>query len=145
MEKLFISYIHEDDKHIELLKSIKNNNNNSINFSDSSLVKPILNEHGHINKKPPSNPKSEDVRECIKHLLRNSNKLLVLIGKDTHSSEWVKWEIETYFLLKNQPDILLMRVPYEYQAGSPSCVKHLPVIDWNVDYLDEWINNQKEI
>lgn len=85
-----LGYIHEDDKYIELLKSIKNNNNNSINFSDSSLVKPILNEHGHINKKPSSNPKSEDVRECIKHLLRNSNKLLVLIGKDTHSNGWAK-------------------------------------------------------
>lgn len=142
MEKLFVSYIHEDDKHIELLRSIKNNDNNRISFNDRSLAKPILNEHGHVNKKLPSDPKSEPVRNCIKHLLRKSNRMLVLIGKDTHSSEWVKWEIETFFKLKQQPNILLMRVPYEHFAGSPACVKDLPLVNWNVDFLKEWINDE---
>ena len=72
-------------------------------------------------------------------MLNNASRLLVLIGRDTHSSEWVKWEIDTFKQLKNSPKILLMRVPGDTNSGATSNGKNLELVNWNTNYLADWL------
>lgn len=139
MKSVFISYDHKDQNILDDIKSIKNNPNNVADFLNRSLIDPILNEHGHVNRRTPIDPKSLPVRQEIEKLLKQSSKLLVLIGRDTHSSEWVKWEIGTFTKLKKKPDILLMRASGEQLAGAPSNAKHLEITNWNFKKLSWWL------
>jgi hypothetical protein len=143
MKSVFISYDHCDHEYLNDIKSVNQNQNNALTFLDRSLKRPVLNEHGNINKKPPTDPKSKKVRKEIRKLLNQSSKLLVLIGKDTHSCEWVKWEINTFREIKRRPDIVLMRLDgsldEQTSAGPPNNAKGMPVEDWNVKRLSEWL------
>lgn len=100
MRSAFISYNHRNHEDLNIIRAVNQNPNNPLNFIDRSLKRPVLNEHGHINKKLPNDPKSKDVRDEIEKLLHGSSKLLVLMGQNTHSCEWVKWEIDTFRNMK---------------------------------------------
>ncbi|PVZ72012.1 TIR domain-containing protein [Pelagibaculum spongiae] len=136
---VFISYAGDDFAAVETVKSIDSNPNNSIKFVDRSLAEPVRNANDDVIRRPPSDPASRAVKDAISPLLKNAGKLLVLIGSNTHSHEWVKWEIDTYRSLHpGNRSILLMRVPGEYNAGAPSNINIKP-IDWNINDLKNWI------
>ncbi len=86
MKSVFVSYDHDDQHHLDSLRSVVTNPNNDLDFIDRSLDNPIFNEQGHVNRRLPSNPKSLLVRKKIQTLIQQSSKLLVLLGSDTHSS-----------------------------------------------------------
>lgn len=139
MRKIFISYDHDDQNTKRDVESIRLNNNNSVSFHDNSLIEPIYNSYGDVNRRMPSDSASKDVRITIKSKLEESSKLLVLIGRDTHSSEWVKWEIETFKSIKNHPDVLFMRVKGNYNSGLPKSVNNDSIKDWNMSELNDWL------
>ncbi len=141
MKSVFISYDHDDQEHLHTIKSIRLNPSNPIEFIDRSLKEPILNDYGHINRRQPGDSASLPVRSEIEKLLTQSSKLLVLVGRDTHSSEWVKWEIECFTRLKRNGSILLMRVPSNSSAGAPLGSRHLDIQDWSSIKLTEWLGD----
>ena len=136
---MFISYDHDDQCFLNDIKSIQFNRNNPVSFIDRSLVEPVRNEYGHVNRRMPFDPASKAVRSLIHRQLNDSSKLLVLIGRDTHSSKWVQWEIETFKGLKTRPDILVMRVKGNEYAGGPSNTAGHPIKNWNVSDLENWL------
>lgn len=140
MNTIFISYMHQDQDRFNDVKAIRLNYNNQVDFIDGSLQNPIYNTHGDINRRLPCDPAAQDVVFEIKSLLTQSSKLLVLIGQNTHSSEWVKWEIETFINLKNNPDILFMRVAGDNWAGLPSGLQHREIYNWDMYLLTQWVN-----
>ena len=140
MRRVFISYDHDDQQWLDTVRSLNSNPNSDLEFIDGSLMYPIKNEHGHVIRRPPSDPRSEPVKNEITKLLVQASKLLVLIGRDTHSSEWVKFEIETFISLKgSSKNVLLMRVPRDFQSGKPSNARHLEIFNWSVDKLLDWL------
>lgn len=141
MNRIFISYMHQDQDRFNDVKAIRLNYNNQVDFIDGSLQNPIYNTHGDINRRLPSDPAARNVVNEIKSLLAKSSKLLVLIGQNTHSSEWVKWEIETFINLKNNPDILFMRVAGDLWAGLPSGTRRHEIYDWDINRLTQWVNS----
>ena len=139
MSAVFISFDHDDQNTKRDVDSIRLNSNNSVIFHDNSLQEPIKNSYGHVNRRMPSDNASVSVRNEIERLLSESSKLLVLIGKDTHSSEWVKWEIDTFKTIKRNPELLFMRVKKDLYSGLPNNVRDHSIIDWNISKLEYWV------
>lgn len=139
MTSVFISHNHKDNLYIDAIKSTVKNPNHELYFHNNSLAKPVYNSYGHINRRPPSDPLSTPVKNEINKLLSTTDKLLVLLGNDTHSKEWVTWEIKSFVSKNGWGEILLMRTPDNIRGGAPEIANHLHVHDWNMDELSKWI------
>ena len=139
MKTVFISYDHDDQNTKRDVDSIRLNSNNLVAFHDNSLSEPVHNAFGHVNRRMPSDHASENVRSTIEKLLVESSKLLVLIGRDTHSSEWVKWEIDTFRSIKRNPDVLFMRVKNDFHSGLPSNARYYEIQNWDLSKLKDWL------
>jgi hypothetical protein len=137
--KIFISYSHVDQSSINEIKSVRLNSNHNLSFFDNSLSAPIYNGQGHVNRRPPADYASIPVREEITKLLLNSEKLLVILGNDTHSKLWVEWEIEEFKRLHRSPDILVMRTR-DSLGGAPRVAQNLSVYEWDLDFVSKWVN-----
>ncbi|MGF1842063.1 TIR domain-containing protein [Vibrio clamense] len=138
MTTVFISHNHQDNHYIEQIKSIRQNPNHPLTFEDRSLAEAICNEHGHTNRRPPSDMRSESVREAIAKLLGGSHKLLVLVGKDTHSKLWVEWEIGQFKKHNSERNILVMRTPDSIYSGAPKGVQELELYAWDLNRIAQW-------
>lgn len=139
MKKVFISYKHDDDRYVNDVRSIRSNSNHPLSFNDRSLEEAILNEYGDINRRSPADAASLPVQDKIQQRLQDSDKLVVLIGDNTHSSLWVQWEMDTFRKFRGERNILMMRLPYS-NGGVPSGYKSYDIRDWDLRYLSDWIN-----
>ena len=138
---VFISYASENCDTVSTVKSIVSNPNNTIKFVDRSLPGPILNAQGDVNRRPPDDPVSQPVKDAICSRMKDAGKLLVLIGPNTHSRTWVKWEIDTFRKYhRSNPAILLMRIPKDKYSGKPNNIDD-PVQDWDSKLLEEWLGH----
>lgn len=138
MKKVFISYKHSDRDYVNQVTSAVKNPNHPLEFDDHSLAEAVLNMHGHINRRPPSDLASQPVKDEIEKRLKQSDKLVVIIGNDTHSSEWVKWEIDTFEKYSGPRNILAMR--HQHSTGRlPSEFSRYGIEGWNPQYLNDWL------
>ena len=80
---IFVSHKGEDEKRIEELKKLLSKHGN-YEVRDSSIVESEPNK--------AENP--EYIKSIIRPKIEWAGKVIVLIGKETSSSEWVNWEIE---------------------------------------------------
>lgn len=79
---VFFSHYHKDEESIEQLKSLLQSK--AINIKDSS-----------IDSSEPNKAQNPDyIKSIIKPKIDWASTIIVLIGPETHSSEWVNWEIE---------------------------------------------------
>ena len=138
--RVFISYKHTDYKYINNINSVRLNSNHNLNFDDRSLQDPVFNQQGHINRRTPSDAVSKPVRDKIEYALRRTDKLILLIGNDTHSSEWVQWEFDTFLKLKGIKNVYIMETPNNTRGGLP---KNTPADvnthSWNLKNLATWL------
>lgn len=141
-DRVFISYKTTDKKYVNDVNSMSLNPNNKIEFIDCSLPEPITNHYGHIIRRHPDDEGSQPVKDEIFPLLRNSDKLLVIIGKDTHSSGWVKWEVRTFIQIHGAgAKILLMRHKDNLSAGMPKDIGDIGIHNWDQAYLREFLES----
>jgi hypothetical protein len=138
MNKVFISYKSDDIQHKDALKSINYNKNIDICFFDSSLAEDVRNKEGHINRRPPWAERSQKTLDIIKNLLRQSNKLLVLIGPNTHSSEWVREEIRIFLETHDFDHILFMRVKGDTTSGFRG-IDASSIKNWSMPILSRFL------
>lgn len=83
VKNVFISHIHEDDDALQDLKELLNNNGYEIRDSSIDSSKPNQADN-------PDYIKSEILAPKIQW----ASTMVVLISPDTHTSEYVDWEIE---------------------------------------------------
>ena len=138
VKKVFISYKHTDRSYVNQLTSVVSNQNNSLKFDDHSLAEAVLNVHGHVNRRPPSDPLSQPVKDEIEKRLKQSDKLVVIIGNDTHSSEWVKWEMDTFTKYRGQQNLMMMR-HQESHGGAPAGYSRSDIKNWNTSAVNNWL------
>ena len=82
-KNIFVSHYHEDAPWIDKLKV--NLKNHGMNMKDSSIYE----------AKEPNNAKNEDyIKDKIRPKIDWAGTVVVLIGSDTHESDYVNWEIE---------------------------------------------------
>jgi hypothetical protein len=146
---IFVSYDHDDQKQIGGFNLLKHNPNHLLDFQDHSLKDPILGAGGKPLKYPPSDARSKPVRDAIRKKFDRASKLVVLIGDDTHTSEWVDWEIETFYAMKEEISgdetwkrIRGMKLKGADGAKIPAALggKSTEVLSWDPEKLDKWLD-----
>jgi hypothetical protein len=150
---VFVSYDHDDQKQVGGFKLLKNNPKHPLDFRDHSLKEPVTDRSAKPITYPPSDPKSKPVRDEIKNKFENASKLVVLIGDDTHKSEWVEWEVNTFFKMKEPLSgentwkrIRGMKLKGSSYASIPVALggQSTKVLDWDPELLNNWIDQDPD-
>ena len=146
----FISFDHDDQRQVGGFRLLKSNPKHPLDFHDHSLKEPVLARSGKPLKYPPSNPRSKPVRDDIIRRFNRASKLVVLIGDATCSSEWVTWEINTFYDLKCQLSgentwrrIRGMTLKGSDQATIPTALmngRSTQWLAWDTEALDKWLD-----
>jgi antiphage defense system Thoeris ThsB-like protein len=150
---VFVSYDHDDQKQVSGFKLLKANPDHPLDFQDHSLKDAVRDRTGKPIKYPPSDPRSKPVRDEIKKKLDRSSKLVVLIGDDTHKSEWVDWEVKTFWETKKPLSggktwkrIRGMTLKGSEQAKIPAALgdRSTKVLAWDPNALDKWLDEDPD-
>jgi len=103
-KKVFISYNYDNDKHYKnLLLAWDKNSEFDFSLYDQSVDVSV------------DSTDAAAIRRVISNKINNSTYFLCLIGKKTHNSGWVKWEIKKAIELKKR----LVAVKIESTNTSP--------------------------
>lgn len=147
---IFVSYDHDDQNQVNGFKGLEKNPNHPLDFHDHSLKEAVMDRSGKPIRYPPSDPRSKPVRDEIIRKFKNASKLVVLIGNDTHRSEWVEWEIETFIKMKKPLSgentwkrIRGMKLKDCDNAKIPSALMNKRSVEelaWNPADLDKWLD-----
>jgi hypothetical protein len=147
---VFISFDHDDQQQVAGFKLLRNNPNHPLDFQDHSLKDPVRDRTGKPIKFPPTDPRSKPVRDEIKNKFDRASKLVVLIGDDTHNSDWVDWEINTFYEMKEKVSgentwkrIRGMTLKGSEQATIPSALyngRSTQWMEWNPEAIDRWLD-----
>ena len=151
---VFVSYDHDDQNQVNGFKALKDNPNHPLDFHDHSLKEPVLDKAGKPIKYPPNDPRSQPVRDEIKAKFDRTSKLVVLIGERTHTSDWVEWEINTFFTMKlalskqnTWKRIRGMKLKGSDNAAVPHALMNgrstKPMV-WDPDGLDKWLDHNPD-
>jgi hypothetical protein len=90
-KKVFISYDYDNDKHYKnLLLAWDKNSDFDFSFNDESVDVSV------------DSNKLDVIRRVISAHINDSSRFLCIVGKKTHKSSWVKWEIEKAVELKKK-------------------------------------------
>lgn len=151
---VFISFDHDDQKQVGGFKLLKNNPNHPLDFQDHSLKDAVRDRSGRPIMYPPSDARSKPVRDEIEKKFDRASKLVVLIGDDTHNSEWVDWEISTFYEMKEKVSgqntwkrIRGMTLKGSDQATIPSALyngRSTQWLAWDPESLDKWLDQDPD-
>lgn len=145
----FVSFDHDDHKQVAGLRLLKSNPNHPLDFRDHSLKEAVLDRNGKPILYPPSDARSKPVRDEIKGRFERASKLVVLIGDETHKSEWVEWEINTFHEMKKTISgentwkrIRGMKLKGSESANIPNALnsQSTQVLAWDPEALDKWLD-----
>jgi len=123
---IFISYKYENRKNLNDLKSFMLNP--QPNFGHYPIMeRDDVREQG-----------KEEIKKYLRPLLKKAEILICLVGKDTHSSPWVKYEIN---VAKSQKKpVIPVRIPGT-SGGIPASIKSLIEIDFDPKAIQDAINS----
>lgn len=147
---VFVSFDHDDQAQMSGFNLINNNPKHPLEFQNHSLKEPVTDRSGRPITYPPSDSRSKPVRDEIIRKFNRASKLVVLIGNRTHQSEWVDWEINTFYELKREISgsdtwkrIRGMRLKDCDNATIPNALyngRSTQWLDWNPDALSKWLD-----
>ena len=124
----FISFQHDDVMQARGLRLLNANPNHQVAFRERSFIDPIKG-------KPDAH-----VWNAITSEIDQSAVVLVLVGNNTHKSNWVPEEVQ-YAIDKGIP-VTAQTLPGKDEAVIPACLKenNVPVEKWNPQSLNEQIS-----
>ena len=146
---VFVSFDHDDQNQVNGFKSLINNPSHPLNFHDRSLKQPVTDRTGRPIRYPPNDLRSKPVRDEIISKFSSASKLVVLIGDDTYKSDWVTWEIKTFYQMKSQlpgktwKRIRGMKLKGSDDASMPAALmsgRSTKELTWNPETLDKWLD-----
>jgi len=149
---LFISFAHEDIEQLHSFRALANNPEHKLKFHDRSELEPALDKAGDPIKQPPISPTSKPIIDKIHKLLDKATKMIILVGETTCESDWVDWEIRTFFAKKQKYPgktknrLMAMKLKGHKKLTLPKAVQDLgiQVMNWNPENIGPWLDNQSE-
>jgi hypothetical protein len=119
-KSIFLSYVYEDRKHRDDIDQWA---------QQGKLGKDIVvtTERGDFRQQGEA-----AIRDHLTPLIRGSTAVIVLIGKDTHSHEWVRHELAVATSLKKK--VILLRIPGTSGTAPPGFT-HLPITTFDPSSL----------
>lgn len=151
---IFVSFDHDDQQQVAGFRLLKNSPNHPLDFHDHSLKDPVLNRQGKPIRHPPSDARSKPVRDEITRKLDRASKLVVLIGDNTYRSEWVTWEINKFFDMKEKVSGTMtwrrvrgMTLKRSDGATPPTALlngRSTQWLKWDPESLDKWLDQDPD-
>ncbi len=124
-KKIFISYDYDHDKHYKnLLLAWDKNNEFDFSFYDTSVDVSV------------DSTDAAAISRVISARINNSTYFLCIIGKLTHKSSWVAWEIDKAVELKKK----IVAVKTAKDNESPSVILGIGA-EWALSFTFESIKN----
>ena len=117
---VFLSFVEEDLKLVNLFRGQAKNQNNDLEFSDYSVKEPFDSEN------------ADYIRQEIRNLIKKVSVTLCLIGETTYKSKWVDWEIRTSAALGK--GLVGVRLHSSSKDIVPQSLKDnkAEIVDWNI-------------
>jgi len=145
---LFISFAGEDLEQLESLRALAKNPQHRLKFHDRSQVEPVTDKADTPLPYPPNDKRAEPTREEIKKLLDKATRMVILVGETTSKSQWVNWEIRTFYDKKKKHPgeterrLVAMRLKGRRKAKLPKAVLDLGIqsINWNPEAFSDWLD-----
>ena len=145
---VFVSFDHDDQNQVNGFRALVKNPNHPLDFHDHTLKEPVLDRGGKPIKYPPKDIRSNPVKDESRSKLERASKMIVLIGLTTWKSDWVKWEIDTFYEMKSRlpgeawKRIRGMRLKGCENAVIPSALmngRSTMYMNWDPETIDKWI------
>lgn len=143
--RIFLSFDHDDADQVNGLRGLLANPNHELTGDDRSLKQPVTNESGQPIKLPPTDPRAEKVRTKIRDLMDQASRLVVLVGRNTHSSLWCNWEIEEWVQRKGTAANIYAMHLKDSRGGPPAALAKVGVSTvhpWDPDALARWLDRK---
>lgn len=132
--KIFISYQHKDQMKAKGFNLLKWNKNVNVEFVGRHLLDPVDSKN------------EEYIKSKVSEQIKGTSVTVVLLGKETHESDWVKWEIERSLAKDNPNGILGIRLENDIPLpdGSPvsDALKNAgaEIVDWDPHMFEDAID-----
>ncbi|PVV15599.1 MAG: hypothetical protein B6D77_01745 [gamma proteobacterium symbiont of Ctena orbiculata] len=131
-QRVFISFKAEDRKKIDGLRLLAKNPDYELDFYDESVRSPI------------NSTNAPYIKTKLKEKINRSGVVLCVVNTDTHTSEWVSWELEKAIELKKP--IVAMAVKGINRATLPSPIRNkVKFYPWNPSSLNSYLNGAKNV
>jgi hypothetical protein len=130
MRRVFISFIIEDESAVKGMRLLaKNPGYSDLEFYDESVRVPI------------NSVNAPYIKVRIGEKIRRCGVILCLISGATHTSSWVKWELET--AIKMEKPIVAMAVKGVDKAilPAPICDKGVRFYSWDPSRLRSYLDD----
>ena len=114
----FLSFDYDDIDDVNLLRGQVKNEKSEIEFIDRSVKDPI------------NSKRAEYIKQKIVERIRQCTQTVVYITENTHSSDWVKWEVEKSLELGKR--VIAVHKGDTPPSPIPSCIKDnkIKVVSW---------------
>lgn len=131
---LFVSHKGEDESKIDAFKKLMERK--GYDFRDSSIRESEPNK---------ANNKEYIKKQYLKPAIDWAGTVVVLIGNNTHKSDWVNWEIE--YAQQCQKKIIGVYIQGEKDSELPEALKDYAesCVGWNAEKIDEVIRKDRVI
>lgn len=127
-KRVFLSFKAEDKNRVNGLRLLAANPKFELEFYDESV------------RSPYNSTDATYIKSKISDKIKRTTVTVCLISEDTHTSEWVDWEIEKSLEKGNK--IIAMALKDVERANLPQKIKELNLKfhAWDHDYLHTLIN-----
>lgn len=123
--RVFISFHHEDEAQVNLLRQQAKNEQSDIQFTDYSVKEPF---------------DEKWKTQCAERINRTS-VVVVMVGPETHEREAVNWEINKAYELKKK--VICVRIYRDEHHRIPQQCKdnNAKVINWDLNSIKTELEN----
>ncbi|AUN99084.1 molecular chaperone Tir [Bacteriovorax stolpii] len=127
--RVFLSFKAEDRKRVDGLRLLAANPNFEIEFYDESV------------RDPYDSTNANYIKSKLTEKITRASVTVCLISEDTHTSEWVNWELEKSLEKGNK--IIAMALKDVSRAVLPRKIKELNLTfhSWDHEHLAKLINS----
>ncbi len=129
--RVFISHQHDDRMKAKGFNLLRWNKNVDVEFVGQHLLDPV-----------DSNNEAY-IKQCVREQLKGTSVTVVLIGKKTPDSDWVRWEIEESVSKQNPNGVLAIKLEPDCDLPADSPVGKIlrdvgaEIMDWSPhDFAD---------
>jgi hypothetical protein len=130
--RVFLSFKGEDKTIVDLFRGQAKNENSDLDFIDFSLRAPFNSEN------------AEYIRSGIRERIKQSSVTIVCLTEDTHTSEWVDWEIRESIRLGK--GVIGVRMKDDASIKTPKAMEEnrCKVVNWNHEEIRQAMNEADE-
>lgn len=145
---VFISFERHNLQQVNSIRALANNPQHELEFHDRSEIEPVKDKKGTPLPYQPDDSRSKLIKKELRRLLKKATKMVVVIGEYTHESNWVNWEIQSFYDRYDSISgdgnkrIIAMVIKDTSNVKLPKMLRtfSVPQMKWDLDTLSQWIN-----